>query len=253
MLCAGEVVTSLVVLPAYFHKSEPVLVAGRSFHALSYRLSGKVRITVSDKSLFSEAGCLTFTPQGTSYETEVLEDGEIVVIHFTTTGGSEDLMPAVFVPEHADAMHGHFMTLLERYKVGREQDYTCLSVFYQILSLIRHEQRHEKQDSIPLRMYQARKNIERGFEDTNLTISQLAEQAGVSETFFRREFRKYFDMSPSAYLKNIRIENAKMLLSSGYYTVGEVAARCGFQSLSYFSYEFHRLTGQTPTEAMKLE
>ena len=117
MLCAGEVVTSLVVLPAYFHKSEPVLVAGRSFHALSYRLSGKVRITVSDKSLFSEAGCLTFTPQGTSYETEVLEDGEIVVIHFTTTGGSEDLMPAVFVPEHADAMHGHFMALLERYKV----------------------------------------------------------------------------------------------------------------------------------------
>ena len=253
MLCAGEVITSLSVLSARFHKSEPVMVAGRPYHALSYRLSGKVRITSSGENFISNAGCLTFTPQGTGYETEVIEDGEIIVIHFTTTGGSENLPPKVLVPEHTEAINGQFMTLMERYKVGREQDYTCLAIFYQILALIRRELIHEKKDAIPSRIYQARKTIERQFDDDNLTVSQLAEQAGVSETYFRREFRKYYDMSPSAYLKKIRIENARMRLSSGYYTVGEVAARCGFQNLSYFSYEFHRLTGQTPTEAMKLE
>ncbi len=253
MLCAGEVVTSLKALSAYFQKSEPVWVPGRPYHALSLRLSGAVRITCDGESLISKAGFLTFTPQGTSYETEVLECGEIIVIHFTTTCGSEKHSPQLFLPEHGEAMLSHFTALLERYKVGREQDYTCMSILYHILALIRREQRHEERDAIPPRMHEARKAIDRNFGDANLTISQLAEQAGVSETYFRREFRECFDTSPSAYLKKIRIENARLLLSTGYYTVSEVASRCGFQNLSYFSYEFHRLTGQTPTEAMRSE
>lgn len=253
MLHTGEVVTSLKALSAYFQKSEPVWVPGRPYHALSLRLSGEVRITCAGTSLISKAGCLTFTPQGTSYETEVLQPGEIIVIHFTTTGGSENQSPEVLLPEHGEAMFSHFTALLERYKVGREQDYTCLSILYHILALIRHEQRHEERGIIPERMHQARKTIERKFDDANLTITQLAEQAGVSETYFRREFREAFGTSPSAYLKKIRIENARLLLSTGYCTVSEVALRCGFQSLSYFSYEFHRLTGQTPTEAIQSE
>jgi AraC-like DNA-binding protein len=123
----------------------------------------------------------------------------------------------------------------------------------QLFALIQHEQSHEQRDAIPERMRAARRQIDRAFGDTNFTIGHLAEQAGVSETYFRREFRECFGTSPSTYLKTIRIENARLLLSTGYYTVSEVAARCGFQSLSYFSYEFHRLTGQTPTEAMRLE
>jgi len=251
MLCAGEVVTGLKVLSPHFQKSEPVRVPGRPHHALSLRLSGEVRITCAGEDLISKAGYLTFTPQGTSYETEVIQSGEIIVIHFTTTGGSENQRPQVFLPEHGEAMLSHFTALLERYKIGREQDYTCLSTLYHILALIRQEQRHEAHDAIPARMHRARKAIERNFGDANLTISQLAEQAGVSETYFRREFRACFDTSPSAYLKKVRIENARLLLSTGYYTAGDVAARCGFQSLSYFSCEYHRLTGQTPTEAMK--
>ena len=253
VLIAGEVVTSLKVLSVQFQKSEPVWVTGRQYHALSLRLSGKIRIKCAGKTLISECGCLTFTPQGTGYETEVIEAGEIIVVHFTTIGGLENRLPQLYLPEHAEAMHSQFKAILERYKVGREQDYTCLSMLYSILALIQHEQRRKERDAIPERICQACKFIERGFGDVNLTIGQLAEHAGVSETYFRREFREYVGASPSAYLKKTRIENAKLLLSTGYYTVGEVAERCGFQSLSYFSYEFHRLTGQTPTEAMRSE
>ena len=58
-------------------------------------------------------------------------------------------------------------------------------------------------------------------------------------------------MSPMAYIKRTRIENARLLLRTGYFTVGEVAAQCGFESLSYFSYEFHRMTGMTPGECIR--
>lgn len=253
VLSTGEVVTSLKVLSVHFQRSESVWVTGRQYHALSLRLSGKIRIKCAGKTLISECGCLTFTPQGTGYETEVIEAGEIIVVHFTTIGGLENRLPQLHVPEHSEAMHSQFTAILERYKVGREQDYTCMSMLYSILALIQHEQRHDEHKAVPERMCQACKSIERGFSDANLTIGQLAEQAGVSETYFRREFRECFGVSPGAYLKKTRIENAKLLLSTGYYTVGEVAKRCGFQSLSYFSYEFHRLTGRTPTEEMRLE
>ncbi|MBQ7821005.1 MAG: AraC family transcriptional regulator, partial [Clostridia bacterium] len=32
------------------------------------------------------------------------------------------------------------------------------------------------------------------------------------------------------------------------YPVSEVATRCGFDSISYFSYEFRRRCGETPSE-----
>ena len=253
MLREGEVVTSLKVLSARFQKSEPVWVAGRPYHALSFRMGGKIRISCGGQDLISESGWLTFTPQGTSYETEIIENGEMIVVHFTTTGGSENQPPQVLLPEHGEAMLSQFMALLERYKVGREQDYTCLSMLYRILASVEYEQMQAARDAIPRRMRDARRYIERHFGDASLSISRLADMAGVSETYFRREFREYFGTSPGAYLKKIRLENARLLLSTGYYTVSEIAVRCGFQSLSYFSYEFHRLTGQTPTEAMRAE
>lgn len=80
-----------------------------------------------------------------------------------------------------------------------------------------------------------------------LTIAALAKEAGVSDVHFRKEFKHYYGVSPISYLKQVRIENAKQLLRSGYYTVTDVALECGFESISYFSYEFKRLTGVSPT------
>ena len=45
----------------------------------------------------------------------------------------------------------------------------------------------------------------------------------------------------------MRLENAKALLRTGYYSVTETATRCGFDSVSYFSYTFRRETGVTPS------
>ena len=81
-----------------------------------------------------------------------------------------------------------------------------------------------------------------------ISIAELAFEASVSETYFRREFKLYFGLSPVAYIQKIRIENAKSLLLTGYYQVSEVAVRCGFDSISYFSTTFKKLCGITPTE-----
>ena len=251
MLIKGEVVTSLNVHEGVFRKSEPTFVAGRPHHALTFRKCGKITITTADGQLVSGAGCVTFMPKGMAYHTEILESGSMIVVHFTTLGGCDGLQPEVFVPEHVTAIRNQFSALNERYKVGREQDYACMSMFYDILSSIQYEQTSSQRNAIPQRMRTARRTIDRCFGDPDLTISRLAAEAGVSEAYFRREFKHYFDVTPMAYLKKTRLDNARLLLSSGYYSISEVAAQCGFDSLSYFSYEFHRLTGKTPTEATR--
>ena len=95
--------------------------------------------------------------------------------------------------------------------------------------------------------------IDRGYGSHFLSVASLSEEAGVSEVYFRREFKRCFGMTPTAYIKKVRMDNAKALLRTGYYPVSEVAERCGFETVSYFSSEFHRLTGMTPTEYVKAQ
>jgi AraC family transcriptional regulator len=71
---------------------------------------------------------------------------------------------------------------------------------------------------------------------------------GISEVYFRREFKKFYGAAPLAYIKNRRIDMAKMLLDTGLYSVTDVALRCGFESPGYFSTEFRRMEGKSPKE-----
>ena len=105
--------------------------------------------------------------------------------------------------------------------------------------------------AIPKRMKEAREYIDYRFGDANLSVAALSDAAGISEVYFRKEFRAHFGMSPMAYIKKTRIDNARLLLRTGYFSVSEVASQCGFESLSYFSHEFHRLTGMTPSECIR--
>lgn len=251
MLCKDQVVTGLTVFRHEFKKSECTFVPGRPFHALTFRIAGKITLSEGGRQLISDAGCITFIPQGAAYSTEIIESGKMVAVHFTTSEEAEAAQITVLRPEHAIAFRNQFSSLQERYRVGRERDYACLAMFYEILASLEHELTRDVREAIPRRMREAREYIDHRFGDSNMTVSFLAEMAGVSEVYFRREFRACFGMSPMAYIKKTRMDNARLQLRTGYYTVGEVAAQCGFDSLSYFSCEFHRLTGMTPTECIR--
>jgi AraC-like DNA-binding protein len=49
----------------------------------------------------------------------------------------------------------------------------------------------------------------------------------------------------------MRLNFAKDYLSCGYYTVAEVAKKCGFEDASYFVRFFKKKTGCTPNEFKK--
>lgn len=225
-------------------------VPPRSFHSLTFRISGRVQIEHDGELYISETDCITFMPKGISYTTEVLENTEMLTLHFTTSIEYQGLKPMIVRVGDRDKFNRLFKELVDKYRASGETTYGCMSLLYRIFDEVDAELSPPIDRIMPVRIRKAKEYIDSNFNDP-ITVAFLAESAGISEVYFRSEFKKYVGTSPVAYIKNVRIENSKVLLRSGYYSVSDVATRCGFDSISYFSYEFRRITGVTPSDYIK--
>ena len=87
-----------------------------------------------------------------------------------------------------------------------------------------------------------------GAELTTLTIADVAKRSFMSEVYFRKLFREEYGTSPQKYIVNLRIQNAAGLISTGYYSLKEVALMSGYNDYKYFSVEFKRIMGASPSE-----
>ena len=122
-----------------------------------------------------------------------------------------------------------------------------MELFYRLLHQIRKDS-DPVQTQIPKRFQQARAYIHDNFNESNLSVAMLAQNAGVSQTYFRKRFKEYYGCQPISYIRNVRIAHAQALLETGDCSVSEVAIQSGYENISYFSYDFHRLVGQSPSQ-----
>ncbi|HWI57081.1 MAG TPA: AraC family transcriptional regulator [Bacillota bacterium] len=82
----------------------------------------------------------------------------------------------------------------------------------------------------------------------NLDAPALAQQLGVSYSWFRRTFAEHTGLSPHQYLLELCLVRARTLLSQTTLSVKAVASEVGFEDEHYFCRLFRRKTGVTPTE-----
>jgi len=243
-------VTELWCYPADCKKAKRQGVSGRDFHSLTFRLTGQISVLACGQNLISSPGCITYVPQGQAYVTEVIEETTMLAVNFHAAQTVLSPVPWVHKAQDQKKFLFLFHRLLETRRSGSETDYRCLSVFYEILAEIEREMEQSAGRQIDPRILAAKKYIDENFSD-DLTVAALASDAGFSETYFRELFRNAFGVAPNGYLKTVRIENARLLLRAGYYSVSEVASNCGFDSPSYFAYEFRRATGMTPRDYVR--
>jgi AraC family transcriptional regulator len=79
-----------------------------------------------------------------------------------------------------------------------------------------------------------------------LSLSEIAAAAYLSEFHFARLFKKLSGMTPHAYLAMLRIERARRLLAETDLPIIEVGAQVGYASQSHFTKVFREATGITP-------
>jgi YesN/AraC family two-component response regulator len=73
----------------------------------------------------------------------------------------------------------------------------------------------------------------------------------LNPVYFGAYFKKKTGYTVNQYINNVRVNIAKKILLSGEYTVGEVANRCGFQDMFYFSKVFKQIEGVPPSHFVK--
>lgn len=80
-----------------------------------------------------------------------------------------------------------------------------------------------------------------------LKVRDIARVAMMSEFHFLRTFKQVLGVSPISYIKQLRMQQAYLLLDSGKWSIPEVAELCGYQDLQYFTKSFKRQYGITPS------
>ncbi|MBQ2404373.1 MAG: helix-turn-helix transcriptional regulator, partial [Lachnospiraceae bacterium] len=84
-----------------------------------------------------------------------------------------------------------------------------------------------------------------------ITLSELAEVAGMNPQYFCRAFKEVTMQSPMDYVIYYRLEQAVRLLSATDLSVMEVAMECGFNDCSYFIRVFKKQKNITPNQYRK--
>jgi AraC-like DNA-binding protein len=74
----------------------------------------------------------------------------------------------------------------------------------------------------------------------------LAERAHMSPSSFRQHFRALTGLSPLQYQKQLRLQEARMLMLTQNLDAGSAAGSVGYESASQFSREYSRLFGAPP-------
>ncbi|KZZ82639.1 bifunctional transcriptional activator/DNA repair enzyme AdaA [Bacillus sp. SJS] len=81
-----------------------------------------------------------------------------------------------------------------------------------------------------------------------LTLNTMALQLAISPYHLLRVFKRVTGLTPSKYLMNYRMSEAKKLLLADQKAIAEVAAETGFSNPPHFSSVFKKIAGCTPQE-----
>lgn len=82
----------------------------------------------------------------------------------------------------------------------------------------------------------------------NPSMERIAEHCGLSPSRFNEAFKEQMGITPHAYITNLKIDTAKILLKNPEISVTDVAMQLNFSSGNHFSAVFKRYTGCTPSQ-----
>ncbi|NLR78427.1 response regulator [Chitinophaga eiseniae] len=90
--------------------------------------------------------------------------------------------------------------------------------------------------------------IEASIDNADFGISALAKELGMSKAVFYKKFKAITHVSPAELIKSLRLKKAAFLLSSERRNITQVAWEVGFSERKYFSKEFRKYFGISPSE-----
>ncbi|RZK21486.1 MAG: response regulator, partial [Pedobacter sp.] len=95
--------------------------------------------------------------------------------------------------------------------------------------------------------------IETHISDPEFDVPTLSAEIGMSQPVLYKKIRALTDLSVNDFIKSLRIKRAAQLLKQNTGNIAEVAYAVGFNDRKYFSLEFKKHFGKTPSEFIQTE
>ncbi|WP_316814970.1 two-component regulator propeller domain-containing protein [Pedobacter nyackensis] len=90
--------------------------------------------------------------------------------------------------------------------------------------------------------------IEHNFSVDDFNVNILASEVGMSTPILYKKIKALTGLTVNNFIKSVRLKRAAQLLKQNAYTVYEVAYMVGFGDSKYFSKEFTKQFGRTPSD-----
>ena len=100
-------------------------------------------------------------------------------------------------------------------------------------------------------LQKVRQIVEANYGDEAFALPQLCEAVNMSRSQLFRKLKALTDVSPSDFIRNYRMAQAKLLLETTQFAVKEVAWQVGFKEVPHFSKTFLETYGISPSAVRK--
>jgi AraC-like DNA-binding protein len=94
----------------------------------------------------------------------------------------------------------------------------------------------------------ARSIIEINYDNESFGCPELCEALKMSRSHVHRKLISELNMSTSEFIKKIRLEKAKELLTQTNQSINEIAYKVGYSDANYFSRSFSKIYGFPPSQ-----
>lgn len=240
-------------------------------YELYYLRSGKRYYFIKDKTYLVDAGTLVFIRkfdihstanyENEGYERILINFNDDFIMPLLSAIGEEDLFERFkgaagiikFTDENKDICEHLLMHMLEEYEKNNNNSSTYLKSL--LLSLFMFIRAQKKDVPLPTESNVAsRKAISdiAGYINNNyfenITLESISSKFYISPYYFSRSFKRITGFGFKEYLNNVRIKEAKKMLSSSKMNITDISSAVGYQSPTNFGRVFMKITGMSPTQ-----
>lgn len=221
-----------------------------------YCRSGTMVIDINEKEIELKENEIYLIPANSEY---CFRKGIYSTLYLEFNGASVDELidNSVFANGNYfltdDAHLGYyFYKIYHAYHEAEFLSIKCLGILYELFyELTKRGKNIEIDYNSQQRHIEMAKNYINQNYHLEISISDVAKKVGVTSNYLANIFANYLQKTPKSYLTEVRMEQAKKLLSTHKYKIKDVGKLVGYKNQLHFSSEFKKYTGDSPLNFSK--
>ncbi len=220
-----------------------------SYTELTLVLKGELEYSLGDRKLLVQGGDVICLPPGTMRSRkEGASPSDYVSFNFLGEGFPQ--LPSFI----QGGVNREILFLLSAFDEEQKENYlpnttekTKLLILNLLLALKDQITSRETNPLVQKIVSYLHQNLE-----NRITLDDIAEETYFSPIYCETVFKKETGRSIIDYLIDLRVDQAKLFLVQGLYSMEEIAQMTGFSDGNYFSRLFKKRTGHTPSGYRRL-